>query len=196
MKVVGLTGGIASGKSFVIAYLKKLKIPVHESDEVVNLSYKNPTKKFINYLSECGFEKAIQGKKINKKIIREQIFANSVKKNKLEKFLHEKVNIKRSSFLKKNKRKKIIFLDIPLLFEKKMDKICDYICSTVAPIKLRKSRALQRKGMNKKVLNKIIEAQVKDALRKKRSNYLINTSKTKSLTCLQVDNIIYDILKN
>ena len=59
---------------------------------------------------------------------------------------------------------------------------------------MREKRALQRKGMRKTIFQKIVKNQIKDKERIKKSNYLINTSKTKTNTCLQVDNIIYDII--
>ena len=194
MIIVGLTGGIASGKSFVVSYLKKKRIPTHESDIIVTALYKKPTNSFIDYLRKAGFEKAILNKKISKQFIREEIFKKSKKRKKLEKYLHNKIRKSREEFLNKNKNQKIIFLDIPLLFENKLEKVCNYICSTIAPLKKRKARALQRPGMKKNIFNKIVKTQTKDSIRKKKSHYLIDTSKTKTKTCLQVDNIIYDIL--
>ena len=193
-KIVGLTGGIASGKSFVVGYLKKIKIPVHDSDDIIRLIYKKPTTIFINYLKKEGFRKAILKKTINKNIIRNDIFNHKDKRKKLEKFLHNEVKKSREIFIKKNKKQKIIFLDIPLLFEKKLEKTCDVICSTIAPLKIRKLRAINRLGMTKVVLDKIIKTQIKDNIRRKKSHYLIKTSGTKRKTCLQVDKIIYDVL--
>ena len=196
MIIVGLTGGIASGKSFVVSYLKKIRIPTHESDLVVKNLYNKPTNSFINFLKKEGFEKAFLKKKINKNIIREEVFNKTEKRKKLEKYLHNEVRKNRKEFIKKNKKKKIIFLDIPLLFENKLERLCDYICSTIAPLKTRKARALQRPGMKKKVFDQIVKTQEIDKNRKKKSHYLINTSKTKIKTCLQVDCVIYDIFKN
>ena len=194
MIIVGLTGGIASGKSFVVSYLKKIRIPTHESDTVVRALYKKPTNSFVNYLKKEGFEKAVLKKKINKKIIREEIFQKKTKRKKIEKYLHNQVRKERAEFLKKNKKKKIVFLDIPLLFENKLEKACNYVCSTTAPLKTRRARSLKRAGMNKKIFDQIVKTQINDKDRKIKSHYLINTSKTKTKTCLQVDNIIYDIL--
>ena len=195
MIIVGLTGGIASGKSFIANYLKKLQIQIHESDNVVKLLYKHPTKTFLSFLKKNGFEKSLLTKKINKKYIREEILINKNKKTELEKFLHNEVRKSRNIFLKKNKKKKIVFLDIPLLFEKKLNKNCNYICSVIAPTEIRKRRALNRKNMTKEIFAKIVKIQTKDKTRIKRSDYLIDTTKSKSKTCLQVDNIIYDILR-
>ena len=89
----------------------------------------------------------------------------------------------------------IVFLDIPLLFEKNLNKICDYVCSNISSKIIREKRAMKRPGMTKKIFLKILENQVNDSFRKKKSDFIINTSITKEKTCLQVDKIIYDILK-
>ena len=195
MIVVGLTGGIASGKSFVVKYLKKQKIETHESDLVIKKLYLKPKKDFVSFLLNSGFQTAINNKKINKKIIRNIIINNNKKRNILENYLHKKVEEDRATFLKKNKRKKLVFLDIPLLFEKKLEFLCDYICSTITSNKIREERAIKRKGMNSKVFRKILKIQTTNKLRKLKSHYIINTSKTKKETYLQINNIIYDILQ-
>ena len=192
---VGLTGGIASGKSLITAYLNKKKIPVHDSDLVVQEMYKKPKQFFVDFLINIGFKNILKGKKIKKKKIREEIFSNDIKKKKLEKYIHSVVKISREKFLHKNNNKKIVFLDIPLLFENKLESTCDFICSTLSPLKKRKKRAMNRKGMNKEILEKILKNQTTDKIRKKKSDFIINTSKTKLKTYLQVDIIIYDILK-
>ena len=194
MIIVGLTGGIASGKSFVVKYLKTLKFPVHESDSVVANLYNSCDKNFINFLFKNGFKNSLLQNKIDKKIIREEIFNKKEKKIILEKYLHNEIKKKRNIFLQNNKEKEIVFLDIPLLFENKLENKCDIICSTIAPVHIREKRALQRQGMKKKIFKQIVYNQVKDKERKEKSNYLINTTFTKKKTCLQVDSIIYDVL--
>ena len=196
MIIVGLTGGIASGKTFISNYLKSLKIPVHESDFVVEKLYKVKDKNFIRFLNNFGFKGAIINNKIDKTVIRDEIFKSKNKKNNLEKYIHLHVSKSRNVFLKKNKKKKIIFLDIPLLFEKNLAHICDYTCSIIAPVNIRRKRALQRKNMSNKAFNQIIKNQTTDKERKKKSHYLIRTNVKKQKTYLQVDNIIYDILYN
>jgi dephospho-CoA kinase len=159
MLIIGLTGGIASGKSFVVKYLEKLKIPVHDSDRTIDLLYKEPSKIFLKYLKENNFRGAVIGEKINK-----------------------------------SKNKKIIFLDMPLLFEKNLQKECDFICSTIASLKTREKRALQRPGMSKRLFNLIVKTQAKNIERKSGSHFIINTQGDRSKTYLQVDNMIYYIL--
>ena len=193
MLVVGLTGGIASGKSYVSGYIKIKKIPVHESDVVVSQLYKTNDKKFVSFLMRSGFKDCVYKKKINKKHIKDIFFKDNKKKIILENYLHRQVKKERDLFLKKNKNKKIVALDIPLLFEKKLEEICDIICSTIATKKQREKRALLRPGMKKTIFEKILKNQVSDKIRKEKSDYLIYTNKTKKETHLQVDRIIYDI---
>ena len=194
MRIVGLTGGVASGKSFVLSYVKNLNIPVHDSDAVVKELYIKPNKSFLTYLQKNGFKNAIKEKKIIKKIIKEEFFFNKFKKKKLEQFLHKEVGLKRKKFLKTNKKKQVVFLDIPLLFEKKLESECDFICSTIAPIKIREKRALKRMGMTKVYFELVLKNQVRDAYRRKNSHYLIKTNQKKSQTCIDVDKIIKDII--
>ena len=197
MIIVGITGGVASGKSTIVKFLKKKRFRVHDADLEVKKIYNNPTGAFIKYLKKINLHNSIKGKKINKKSIREEIFNNKAKKTKLEKYIHNEVRKKRTIFLKKQKKlkTKIVFLDIPLLFEAKLEKICDYIILLYLPKKQRMKRALTRKGMTKNVLIKIMNSQISDMDKKKKADFVINTSKNKSTSfkmILNVINIIYN----
>jgi len=182
MIIVGLTGGIASGKTTITNFLKKKRMKIHDSDLVIKNIYSKPPLKFINYLKAINLKNSLRGNKIDKKIIREEIFSNIKKRKLLEKYLHDKVKISRNIFLKKNRQKKthIVFLDIPLLFENKLEKICNYTILFYAPLKTRKQRGIRRKGMQKTILEKIIKSQLSDKNKKKKADFLINTSANKN----------------
>jgi len=181
MIVIGLTGGIASGKTTITNFLKKKKFTVHDSDFVVKKIYSKPEPKFLSYLKKTNLKNSIKGNKIDKKTIREEIFTNTEKRKLLEKYLHAKVKKSRDIFLKKNRQKKtqIVFLDIPLLFENKLEKICNYTILFYASLKIRKQRAIRRGGMQKRILVKIIKSQLSDKIKKKKADYIINTSASK-----------------
>ena len=181
MIVIGLTGGIASGKTTIMNFLKKKKFAVHDSDAVVKKIYSKPGPKFLSYLKKTNLKNFIKGNKIDKKTIREEIFTNTEKRKLLEKYLHAKVKKSRDIFLKKNRQKKtqIVFLDIPLLFENKLEKICNYTILFYASLKIRKQRAIRRRGMQKRILVKIIKSQLSDKIKKKKADFIINTSASK-----------------
>ena len=185
---VGITGGIASGKTTITNFLKKRGWAIHDSDAVVKKIYSLPTKSFIFFLKKIKLHHAISGKKISKTIIRNEIFNNKTTKKKIENFIHAEVRTAREKFLKKHKKKKtkIVILDIPLLFEARLIKICDYIILLTLPQKTKIQRALKRKGMNKEILLKILKHQISDSHKKKKSDFVVNTSKTKKESYKQI----------
>ena len=67
---VGLTGGIATGKSTIVEFLKKNGYKVHDSDLAVNKMYSQPTKQLLSTLKKIGLSRSIKNKQINKKVIR------------------------------------------------------------------------------------------------------------------------------
>ena len=190
--IVGLTGGIASGKTTITNFLKKRRMKIHDSDSTIKNIYSKPTLRFINYLKKINLKNSLKGNKIDKKIIREEIFNNTKKRKLLEKYLHSEVKKSRNVFLKKHSktRTKIVFLDIPLLFENKLEKICNYTILLYAPLKLRKQRAIKRKGMQKKTLERIIKSQLSDRIKKKKADFIINTSTKKSQCYDEISKIV------
>ena len=194
---VGLTGGIATGKSTIVKFLQKNGYKVHDSDLIVNKIYSQPNKQLFATLKKIGLSNAIKIKKIDKKVIRDEIFSNKIKKKKLEKFIHKKVRISRNLFIKKhkNKKNKIIFFDIPLLFEAKLTHICHYIILLYAPKKTKIERALKRRNITKEVIMKILKNQTNDKIKKKNSDYIINTSKPKKHSFKMILEAINNILE-
>ena len=194
---VGLTGGLASGKTTISFFLKKKGFPVHESDKIVKKIYSKPKTNLLKHLKKIGLSNSIKNKKINKKTIREEIFNNTTKKRKLEKFIHNEVKNDRLRFLNYQKKKnaKVVILDIPLLFEAKLSKTCDYIIFLYLPKKIKINRASQRRGITKTIATKIINNQLKDSFKKQKSDYVINTSKNKKHSFKMILNIINNIIK-
>ena len=195
MIVVGLTGGIASGKTTVVKLLKKNKLAVHDSDSVVKGIYSKPKTKFLNHLKKINLGKSLKGGRIDKKSIREKIFNNTKKRKLLESYIHAEVKKARNVFLKKHSQKKtkIVFLDIPLLFENKLEKICDFTILFYAPPTIRKKRAIRRRGMQKKILEKIIKSQLSDQTKKKKADFVVDTSINKNRSFNEVLKIIESI---
>ena len=182
MIIIGLTGGIASGKTTISNFLKKKRYAVHSSDDVVKKIYSKPATSFINHIKKISLSEAIRGRTINKSIIRQEIFNDQSKKRKLEKFIHNEVRKSREQFIKKHKKKntKIAILDIPLLFEARLTHICDYVILLYLPRKFKIQRALARKGMQKKILKKIIKSQLSDKIKKKKADFAVDTSMNKN----------------
>ena len=179
-KTIAITGGIGSGKSTFCSKLKEKGFKIHSSDEQVAKIYKNPEKKFITYLRTIGLSKSISKKNINKKIISKIIFENKQIRKKLELYIFKIIRKKRSDFIKKEKQKKtkLIFIDIPLLFENNLERQFNKVISIIASKKVRLKRLKKTRKMTETQFKHIIRSQTSDVIRKKKSDYVIYNNST------------------
>jgi len=196
-KLVGITGGIGSGKTTFSNHLKKLGYLVHESDVVVSEIYTKPKKQFLSFIKEKISQDAVNHNKINKTEIANIIFKNKAIKKLLETRIHKEVQSSRDAFIKKYKKNKnkLIFADIPLLFENKLEKGFDLVICIISSKKNRIKRVLENKKFTKENLNKILKAQTTDKERKKRSQIIINNNKTKKDFIFSIEKVLTRLIK-
>ena len=196
-KLVGITGGIGSGKTTLSNHLKKLGYLVHESDVVVSEMYTKPKKQFLSFVKGKISKDAVKHNKINKTEITNVIFNNKAVKKLLETHIHKEVQNSREAFVKKNKinKNKLIFADIPLLFENKLEKGFDLVICVISSEKNRTKRVLENKKFTKENLKKILKAQTTDKERKKRSQIIINKNKTKKDFIFKVEKVLIKLIK-
>ena len=179
-KTIAITGGIGSGKSTFCSKLKEKGFKIHSSDEQVAKIYKNPEKKFVTYLRTIGLSKSISKKNIDKKIISKIIFENKQIRKKLELYIFKIVRKKRSDFIKQEKEKKtrLIFIDIPLLFENNLEKQFHKVISIIASKQVRLKRLKKTRKMTETQFKNIIRSQTSDVIRKNKSDYVIYNNST------------------
>ena len=130
-------------------------------------------KKFVTYLRTIGLSKSISKKNIDKKIISKIIFENKHIRKKLELFIFKIIRKKRSDFIKKEKQKKtkLIFIDIPLLFENNLEKQFNTVISIIASKRVRLKRLKKTRKMTENQFKNITRSQTSDVIRKKKSDY-------------------------
>ena len=179
-KTIAITGGIGSGKSTFCSKLKEKGFKIHSSDEQVAKIYKNPEKKFVTYLRTIGLSKSISKKNIDKKIISKIIFENKQIRKKLELYIFKIVRKKRSDFIKQEKQKetRLIFIDIPLLFENNLEKQFNKVISIIASKRVRLKRLKKTRKMTENQFKNITRSQTSDVIRKKKSDYVIYNNST------------------
>ena len=179
-KTIAITGGIGSGKSTFCSKLKEKGFKIHSSDEQVAKIYKNPEKKFVTYLRTIGLSKSISKKNIDKKIISKIIFENKQIRKKLELYIFKIVRKNRSDFIKQEKQKKtkLIFIDIPLLFENNLEKQFNKVISIIASKRVRLKRLKKTRKMTENQFKNITRSQTSDVIRKKKSDYVIYNNST------------------
>ena len=186
---IGILGNIGSGKSFVA---KSFGYPVFNADEEVSKIYKKEKKIFLKL--KKVLPKYIHSFPINKKEVLSAILVNKNNLKKIVKIIHLEVRKKLNIFLKNNKKKKIVILDIPLLLENKINKKDDilvYVQSKKSDIL---KRLIKRKNFNKKLINKFQKLQLPLDYKKKKSHYIIKNNFTKKSVKKDVKIILNKIL--
>ena len=179
MIIIGITGSIGMGKSTIASMLKFFGIPIHDSDLVVkglietNALVLKKIKKNWPEVIDITDSKEV----INKGKLSEIIFNDIKCKENLEKIIHPLVNKKRKIFLKKYESKKdIVGMDVPLLYETGLNKICNYIFLALTSEANQAKRVLKRKNMTKEKFILIKENQWSDEMKKEQKPYIINTT--------------------
>jgi len=194
MKIIGLTGGIASGKNFVAEIFAKNGAVVFDADHEVHKIFIDD-KALILKVAKLFPQSLIHGE-IDRKILGKIVFADKEKLHLLEQIIHPVIRKKYEEFLAKSHKenKKIVVLNIPLLLEKQGYR-CDKIISILVPPSIQKRRFFARKkSEQKKELEKkfkeIIRLQLTNKQRKEKSDFAINTRFSKALTIAQVKKIL------
>ena len=186
---IGILGDIGSGKSFVA---KNFGYPVFNADYEVSKIYQNNKKvyqKLKILLPEYVYEFPIDKIQLSKAIL-----ANNSNLQKIIKIIHKEIRNNMKSFLKKNKNKKFVILDIPLLLENKINTKKDiliYVESKKADI-LRNLK--KRKNFNQKILNKFKKIQLPLVYKKKHSKFIIKNNFTKKSVKSEIRNILNTII--
>ena len=187
---IAIVGNIGSGKSFVA---KSFGLPVFNADKEVSLIYKK-NKFFFKKLNK-KIPKFIKSFPIDKKEILSCILANNKNLKIITKIIHPIVRKKMNLFIKKNKKKRAIVLDIPLYLENRLNKKGDIIIYVDAKQKLINKRLRERSNYNKKLFKKFKKIQLKSNLKKKKSNYKIANNFNSQVLKKAVNNLKFKILK-
>ena len=190
MKRIGILGDIGSGKSYVA---KSFKYPVFNADKEVGKLYKKDKKIYLKL--KKVLPNYIKNFPINKDEISNAILENKQNLKKIIKIVHKEVRKKLNLFLKKNRKKKFIILDIPLLLENKIYKKGDILIFVQSnPIEISK-RLRKRKNFNKKLFYKFKNIQLSLDYKKKKSNYTIKNDFNHRTIKKYVNNILKEINK-
>jgi len=186
---IGILGDIGSGKSFVA---QSFGYPVFDADMEVSKLYRSDKKTF-NKLRKV-IPEHISSYPVDKKEITGAILAKKSNLKKIVKIIHLEVRKKMHFFLKKNKNKKIVILDIPLLLENKINIKNDILIFVYANKSVVKTRLHKRSNFNEKLMTKFRDIQLPLDYKKKKSKFTINNNFSKKSVKNKVKNILRKIL--
>ena len=189
LKRIGIIGDIGSGKSFVAT---QFNCPVFNADkEVIKIYKKNRV--CFNKLRR-KLPNHIKSYPINKIELTKAILDNKVNLNKITKVIHPIIRKKMNFFLKKNKNKKVVILDVPLLLENRINKKNDILIFVQSKKLDILKRLKKRANFNQKLLNKFRKLQLPLDYKKRKSHFIIKNNFTNRFVKRDVKYILKKIL--
>ena len=189
MKRIGILGDIGSGKTYVA---KCFGFPVFNADLEVAKIYKNDKKVFQKL--KKGLPQHFNSFPIKKKEIIKAILSNKKNLKKIITIVHYEVRKKMNDFLKKNKHKKLVILDVPLLLENKINKKKDILIFVESKKSEILKRLKKRKNFNLKILKKFRKLQLPLDYKKRKSQFIIRNDFKKKSVKKDINKILEKIL--
>lgn len=191
MLIIGLTGSIGMGKSTAAARIRALGVPVCDADSIVHKLYK------AGGAAVAAIEAAFPGSTsedggIDRQKLAEALLADPSAYARLEAIVHPLVLETERRFLheKAGKGAEKVVLEIPLLFETGGDKRVDVTIVVSAPAEVQRQRVLERAGMTPEKLEQILSRQLPDEEKRRRADFVVDTSRSIPETEAQVDRIM------
>ena len=185
---VGILGDLGSGQSFVA---KLFGYPVFNADNEVGKLYKK-NRKIFTKLNQ-SLPKYITQFPIKKQEVTKTILANKNNLKKIIKIIHPEIRRKMNIFLKKNKKSKLVILDIPLLLENKINKRKDILIFIQSNKSEILKRLKKRQNFNFKIMNRFRKIQLPLDYKKKKSKFIIKNNFTNRFIKKQIKYILEQI---
>ena len=186
-KIIGLTGGIGSGKTTVAKYFRASGIPVYIADtEAKKIS---ESAEIVKLIKSAFGTSIFDAENINREKLAQLVFNDSEKLATLNKIIHPAVKIHFENWVKNHKEFPYVIKEAAILFESGSYKDCDIIITVVAPLETRISRVLGRDKTSRENVLKRIDSQWTDDQRVSKSDYVIENISLPE-TQKQVDKIL------
>jgi dephospho-CoA kinase len=172
--IIGITGGIGSGKTTVAKMFQNLGIPVYNSDLEAKRIMKLP-ELILNLKNKFGSDYLENGT-LNRKKLADTVFNNAEKLMELNSIVHPFVKIDFMSWIKNNGKNKLLIKESAILFESKANLDCDKIITVVAPLDLRIQRIIDRDNLNYDAIIKRMTNQSSDKIKSEKSDFVIENT--------------------
>jgi dephospho-CoA kinase len=193
MFVIGLTGSIGMGKSTTAQFFADAGVPVHDADATVHRLYESEAAPAI----EAAFPGTTTDGKVDCAKLAARVLGDKAALRRLEAIVHPLVRQAEASFLAEAERKgaPVALLDIPLLFETGGQERVDAVVAVTAPADLQRARLLQRPGLTAEKLEALIANQLPDAEKRRRADFVVDSSQGFDVARAQVADILRQVAK-
>ncbi|HIT89460.1 MAG TPA: dephospho-CoA kinase [Candidatus Merdenecus merdavium] len=192
MKVLGITGGIGSGKSTMLSYIKNTyKVRVIEADQVGHLLMEEGTSCYDQIIEHFGTQILNKDKTINRSLLGQIVFEHPSKLQKLNEIIHPQVRQYIQEEIEKERRKatsSFFVIEAALLIEDHYDEICDEIWYIYASEDVRRKRLIQQRNYTDEKIDSILKKQLTEEEFRKHCDFIIDNNNDKSQSAfMQID---------
>ncbi|WP_419226751.1 dephospho-CoA kinase [Alteromonas sp. OM2203] len=183
--VVGLTGGIGSGKSAATAYFEKLGIDIVDADEVARDVVAPGSEGLKEIVNRFGNSILLEDGNLNRAALREKVFSDINEKNWLNNLLHPLIRLRMQHLISESTSPYCI-LSVPLLVENKLTEMCNYVVVVDCPETMQLERALKRDGSTEETIRNIMASQATRNERIEAADTVLDNSTTLSALSAQI----------
>jgi dephospho-CoA kinase len=188
MLILGLTGSAAMGKSTVAEMFAALGVPVFDADRTVHALYRGAAAALV----EAAFPGTTAGGTVDRDALRARVLGNEAAMSRLEAIIHPLVKSEKQRFIDKAAMagRRVVLLDIPLLFETGAESEVDAVIVVTTSEANQHARMLRRPGMTEARLTAMLARQLPDAEKRRRAHFVIDTSGTFDDTRAEVKGLL------
>jgi len=190
--ILGLTGGIATGKSTVTGMLRERGIPVIDADQIARDVVEPGKPAYEAIVAHFGNEILLEEGQIDRKKLGEIVFSDESERQKLNAIVHPEVRrvMREEAEAAEKNGASIVFMDIPLLFESKLQYLVDKIVVVYAPAPMQLARMMERDELQEEQAQKRLRAQFPIDQKKADADFLIDNSRSREETEQQVEEML------
>jgi dephospho-CoA kinase len=191
--VLCLTGSLGMGKSRTATFFAEQGVPVYDSDAAVHALYEGEAVPLI----ERAFPGTTSAGKVDRVKLAALVLGDEAALARLEAIVHPLVGKQRDKFLAEARARgaPVVLLDVPLLFETGGERGCDAVVVVSAPPALQRQRAFERPGMTEDKFAAILAKQMPDAEKRKRADFVVDSSQSFDHARAQVRDILNRVAK-
>jgi dephospho-CoA kinase len=170
-KIIGLTGGIGSGKTTVAQEFLAHGIPIYIADAEAKKIMDSP--EIVNRIKDLFGEDVINKSKVNRKKIAQIVFQNPHKLQQLNAIIHPAVGTHFKEWVKSNEQHPFVIKETAILFESGTNKYCDKIITVTAPLEIKLERVAKRDHLSREEILSRMKSQWSDEEKMAKSDYVI-----------------------
>ena len=189
--IIGLTGGIATGKSESAKYFKKFGAYIIDADEISRRLTAKGMPALDELVKYFGRDILKKNGVLNRKKLAEMIFSDPESKLRVEKILHAYIISRMNEIAAKKYKKYNIVIDAPLLFEVGLDRICDKIAVIWAPYDVQSKRLALRDKLNEEQVRKRINSQMPIEKKVKLADYVVDNTGSKAALAKKIKGLYF-----